>query len=347
METRHLRYFVAVAEERHFGRAAQRLHMAQPPLSQQIKQLEEQLGAALFERTTRKVELTPAGELLLERGRRILQDLEELESDVVQVGRGAAGVLRVGLSGSATYRLLPPLVQRVRSEMPGLRLTVRGEMLTPQMVDDLEEGRLDVAVLRPPVDSPDVELDYLEQDRLVAALPADSPWGEQAELDLAELAGESFVGYPTQSVVTRIFRDACRREGFIPRVVQEAAETSTLLALVAAGMGIALVPMSTRGFAFQGIEFRPVRNAPSVDLAVAWRRGARTPLVRRFLTLFDTVSAPGVSPAAGAHDGAPSPVAVVRTARLASPPAAPVAASPSAAPNAAPSATPKETAHED
>lgn len=321
METRHLRYFVAVAEERHFGRAAQRLHMAQPPLSQQIKQLEEQLGTALFERTTRKVELTAAGELLLERGRRILQDLEELESDVAQVGHGAAGVLRVGLSGSATYRLLPPLVQRVRSEMPGLKLTVRGEMLTPQMVADLEEGRLDVAILRPPVDSPDVELGYLEQDRLVAALPADSPWAQQSQLDLADLADEPFVGYPARSVVTRIFRDACRREGFIPRVVQEAAETSTLLALVAAGMGIGLVPMTTHRFAFQGIVFRPVRNAPSVDLAVAWRRGDETLLIRRFLKLFDTVSAP----AQPAHDGAAppragQPGAVVRTASAAAPP---------------------------
>jgi DNA-binding transcriptional LysR family regulator len=292
METRHLRYFVAVAEERHFGRAAQRLHMAQPPLSQQIKQLEEQLGTPLFERTTRKVELTPAGELLLERGRRILADLEELESDVVQVGQGAAGVLRVGLAGSATYRLLPPLVQRARTEMPGLRLTVRGEMLTPQMVGDLEEGRLDVAVLRPPVDSPEVELHYLEHDELVAALPADSPWAQRDALELAELAGEPFVGYPAPSVVTRIFREACRREGFIPRVVQEAAETSTLLALVAAGMGIALVPITTSGFALQGIVFRPVREAPSVDLAVAWRRGGKTPLVQRFVRLVDTVPLP-------------------------------------------------------
>lgn len=338
METRHLRYFVAVAEERHFGRAAQRLHMAQPPLSQQIKQLEDQLGTALFERTTRKVELTPAGELLLERGRRILADLEELESDVAQVGAGASGVLRIGLSGSATYRLLPPLVQKVRRDLPGLKLSVHGEMLTPHMVGDLEEGRLDVAVLRPPVDSPDVELAFLEQDRLVAALPADSPWAQRAQLDLAELAAESFVGYPAQSVVTRIFREACHREGFTPRVVQEAAETSTLLALVAAGMGLALVPMATRGLAFQGIVFRPVRNAPPVDLAVAWRRGGKTPLVRRFLALFDTVAAPGAEPAPSsalppapptlpAPDGARPPLAVVRT-----------------APEPAP---PKESAHED
>jgi DNA-binding transcriptional LysR family regulator len=309
METRYLRYFIAVAEEKHFGRAAQRLHMAQPPLSQQIKQFEEQLGTLLFERTTRKVELTPAGELLLDRGRRILQDLDELESDVAQVGAGAAGVIRIGLSGSATYRLLPALVQKVRRELPGLKLTVRGEMLTPQMVADLEEGRLDVAVLRPPVNSPEIMLAFLEQDRLVAALPAASPWAEHAQIDLAELADEAFVGYPTDSVVTRIFREACRNEGFTPNVVQEAAETSTLLSLVAAGMGLALVPMTSRMFTFQGIVFRPIRNAPLVDLAVGWRVGSETQLVRRFLDLFDTVPEPHAR-----HGGRPA--AVVRSSHL-------------------------------
>lgn len=312
MEARHLRYFIAVAEEKHFGRAAQRLHMAQPPLSQQIKQLEDQLGTALFERTTRKVELTPAGELLLERGRRILQDLEELQSDVAQVGAGAAGVVRLGLSGSATYRLLPTLVKKARRELPGLKLTVRGEMLTPQMAADLEEGRLDVAVLRPPIASPEISLAFLEQDTLVAALPAASAWAERADLDLAELAGEAFVGYPVDSVVTRIFREACRGRGFAPNVVQEAGETSTLLSLVAAGMGIALVPMSSRMFTFQGIVFRPIREAPPVDLAVAWRTGEETPLVRRFLDLFDTVPEPQLIPRV-APASAGRPVAVVRS----------------------------------
>jgi DNA-binding transcriptional LysR family regulator len=193
------------------------------------------------------------------------------------------------LSGSATYRLLPTLVQKVRRELPGLKLTVHGEMLTPQMVADLEEGRLDVAVLRPPVHSPEIALAFLEKDHLVAALPAASPWAEHAQIDLAELAGEAFVGYPADSVVTRIFREACRQEGFTPRVVQEAGETSTLLSLVAAGMGIALVPMTSRMFSFQGIVFRPVRNAPPVDLAVAWRAGDLAPLAQRFLDLFDTV----------------------------------------------------------
>lgn len=295
METRHLKYFIAVAEERHFGRAAQRLHMAQPPLSQQIRQLEEQLGTPLLLRTTRKVDLTPAGQVLLDRGRLLMQELEALEEDVRQVGAGATGVLRVGFTGTATYRLMPSIVQAARRTFPGLRITVQGEMLTPQMESALEDGRLDVAVLRPPVRSGTVALKLLQQDQLVAALPADSPLAEKGTVDLAELAGQDFVGYPSYSAVSSIVVDACRKAGFQPRLVQEARETSTLLSLVAAGMGIALVPMTSRMFSFQGVVFRPLHNPPPVDLAVAWIRDAETPLLRSFLQLFDLppTSGPG------------------------------------------------------
>lgn len=289
METRHLKYFIAVAEERHFGRAAVRLHMAQPPLSQQIRQLEEQLGTQLLVRTTRKVDLTPAGQLLLDRGRQLLRELEVLESDVKQVGAGATGVLRVGFTGTATYRLMPAVVQAARRTLPGLRITVQGEMLTPQMEAALEEGRLDVAVLRPPVRSGDIALKLLEQDQLVAALPADSLLAGQGPLELADLSSHDFIGYPASSAVSSIVIDACRQAGFQPRLVQEAKETSTLLSLVAAGMGIALVPMTSRMFSFQGVVFRPLRNPPPVDLAVAWNRTNETPLMESFLALFDSL----------------------------------------------------------
>jgi DNA-binding transcriptional LysR family regulator len=303
LETRHLKYFIAVAEERHFGRAAARLHMAQPPLSQQIRQLEEQLGTPLFVRTTRKVDLTPAGQVLLDRGRVLLQELAVLESDVRQVGDGATGVLRVGFTGTATYRLMPVIVQAARRTLPGLRITVQGEMLTPQMETALEEGRLDAAVLRPPVHSSGIALKLLEQDQLVAALPADSPWAEKGTLDLSALAAEGFISYPGYSAVSNIFVDACRSAGFQPKVVQEAKETSTLLSLVAAGMGIALVPMTSRMFSFQGVAFRPLRNPPPVDLAVAWMAGSETPLLRSFLELFDGL--PGSHAPAGIRDQNP------------------------------------------
>jgi len=300
METRHLKYFIAVAEERHFGRAALRLHMAQPPLSQQIRQLEEHLGTPLLVRTTRKVELTPAGQVLLDRGRVLLQDLSALVEDVQQVGAGATGVIRVGFTGTATYRLMPSIVQAARRTLPGLRITVQGEMLTPQMEAALEEGRLDVAVLRPPVRSGELKLRLLEQDQLVAALPADSPLAERGTLDITDLANEDFIGYSAHSAVNTISAEACRKAGFQPRLVQESKETSTLLSLVAAGMGVALVPMTSRMFSFQGVAFRPLRDPPPVDLAVAWNRNNVTPLIRSFLGLFDAL--PTSQPAAAAKD---------------------------------------------
>ncbi|NVM97303.1 LysR family transcriptional regulator [Arthrobacter sp. SDTb3-6] len=283
-----MRYFIAVAEARHFGRAAQRLHMAQPPLSQQIKQLEEQLGTQLLVRTTRKVDLTEAGKLLLARARLLLAEIDKLEQDVKLVGEGASGVLRVGVSGTATYRLMPLIVQSARQYMPGLRLSVHGEMLTPEMEIALEEQRVDVAVLRPPIRSNQLSLKFLEKDELVVALPEDHELASRGLLDLADLAGEAFIAYPLTSAVNAISTEACRQAGFSPQVVQETRETSTLLSFVAAGMGVALVPTARRMFALQGIVFRQLRHAPAVDLAVAWKTGSETALLNKFLDLFET-----------------------------------------------------------
>lgn len=297
MDMRQLRYFVAVAEEKHFGRAAQRLHMAQPPLSQQIKQLEEQLETQLLVRTTRKVDLTPAGELLLVRARLLLAEANKVEQDVRLVGQGASGVLRIGVSGTATYRLMPRIVQAARVDMPGLRLNVQGEMLTPQMEIALEEERLDVAILRPPVRSGQLSLKFLEQDELVVALPEEHELASRGLLDLTDLAGEPFISYPLTSAVNQIALEACRKAGFSPQIVQETRETSTMLAFVSAGMGVALVPTTRRMFALQGIVFRQLRNAPAVDLAVAWKTGNESALLGRFLDLFDSPASMEGTPA--------------------------------------------------
>lgn len=292
METRHLRYFVAVAEERHFGRAAARLHMAQPPLSQQIKQLEEQLGTALLTRTTRRVDLTPAGEMFLGRARNLLAELEQLAQDVRTVGEGASGVLRVGFTGTATYRLVPGIVEAARRDMPGLQLNVQGEMLTPEMEEALVEGRLDVAVLRPPVRSTAIELTFLEQDRLSVALPENHRLAGREELQLSDLTDEPFVCYPPTSAVNLIVQEACRRAGFMPRVVQVARETSTLLTFVDAGLGVALLPTTARLPSSQRVTFRPLHDAPAVDLALAWKTGNDAPLVHNFLKLCEPVAHP-------------------------------------------------------
>lgn len=286
MELRHLRYFLAVAEERHFGRAAEKLHMAQPPLSQQIKQLEAVLGTQLFERTTRRVDLTEAGRLLVERARQILADVDSASTDVAEVGRGAAGVLRLGFSGTATYRLMPEIVRLARHRMPNVRLQVVGEMLTPQMEEGLLENRLDAAIIRPPIASHDLRLDEFEQTPLVVALPKDHPFAlETGPLPAADLSGEDLVSYPRGSAVASVAAEISRRAGFRPRIVQEATETSTLIALVAAGLGLCILPASSALPLSTSITIRPLTPAVTIGLATAWRADDSSPLVAAFVGL--------------------------------------------------------------
>lgn len=287
VEIRHLRSFVAVAEERHFGRAAERLHIAQPPLSQQIKQLEAALGVTLLERTTRRVDLTDAGRLMLDRSRQLLTDLVSLEQDVREVGRGATGILRVGFVGSATYRLMPAIVRAAREAMPGVRLQITGEKITPALEDALLENRLDVAVLRPPVRDAGLALTPVEAGRLLLAVPAGHPLAAgEGPVALSDLVDEDFVSYPRDSALTAIVQEAARRVGFRPRLVQRAGETSTVMAFVAAGLGVAVVPDDVRrpGLA-AGVAFRPLADMPDVELAVAAKADARSPLVPGFVEL--------------------------------------------------------------
>lgn len=285
MEIRQLNYFIAVAEERHFGRAAKRLHMAQPPLSQQIRQLEEQLGVRLLDRTTRRVDLTAAGQVLLDRGRRILGEIETLEADVHQVGRGTTGVLRVGFCGSATYGLMPGVVRRAEEALPGLSLALHGEMLTPAMEEGLRERTLDAALLRPPVTSPDLEHRVVAREPLVVAVPSGSSLAEDRPVAVHELHGQDFVACPPDSVLYRAAADLCRQAGFQPRIARVAGEMSGLLAFVAAGGGVAVVPAGLRAVQLAGVLYREIEHAPQVELAVAWRREDRSALLHRFVDL--------------------------------------------------------------
>ena len=283
IDTRQLRYFIAVAEEQHFGRAAARLMMAQPPLSQQIRHLETSLGAVLLTRTTRRVELTAAGALLLERGRRILDDLEALAGDVALVGEGLQGVLRVGFTGSATYGLMPRVVREASEHLPGIALSVSGELLTPQIEIGLLEHRLDVALLRPPVVSDDIRYVPTLRERIVAALPVGSPLTELTRLRMADFDGQVLVGYPEESTMARTVAARWVEVGVRPRHSQRVSETSTLLSLVAAGIGAALVPASATSLNLGGTVFRDIEDAPDTELAVAWRADNASPAVRRFV----------------------------------------------------------------
>ncbi|MGH3210691.1 MAG: LysR family transcriptional regulator [Trebonia sp.] len=284
MELRHLRYFVVVAEECHFGRAAARLHIAQPPLSQQIRQLESDLGVTLLARTTRKVELTAAGERYLERARAILASVDAAMAEVGRVASGEQGRLAIGFTGSATYELLPSLVRVLRSEFPRIDLDLKGEMLTPDQVTGLLEKTLDLGFLRPPARHPDIEVRVLRREPLVAVLPQTHRLAAQASVRLTDLRDEPFITYPSRdrSVVYDAVVDACADAGFSPARTQEVAETSTLVSFVAAGLGVALVPASVGHLQITGARYVPLAGTTrEVELALAARAGDRSPHLAR------------------------------------------------------------------
>jgi DNA-binding transcriptional LysR family regulator len=284
MELRRIRYFVAVAEESHFGRAAERLRMAQPPLSQQIKALEAEMGVVLFRRTTRKVELTPAGERFLRRARGILAAVDDAVTEAGQVADGLLGRIAIGFTGSATYDLLPSLVRVLRAELPGIEVDIRGEMLTPDQVTALADGSLDLGLLRPPVRSSAVDVHVLRREPLIAVLPEHHALAGGPRVQLSDLKDDPFITYPShhRSVVYEAVIDACQQAGFVPGNVHEVAETSTLVSFVAAGLGVALVPASVQHLRITGATYLPLAGAtPEVELALATRVGETSPLVAR------------------------------------------------------------------
>ncbi|MCV2489854.1 LysR substrate-binding domain-containing protein [Geodermatophilus sp. YIM 151500] len=309
MEIRQLHYFVTVARTRHFGRAAERLHMAQSPLSQAIRQLENQLGVTLFTRTTRRVELTAAGEALLQDAERILDSIEAARTRVGLIGAGSSGLLRVGTTGLAALRQLPRLARIAAREVPGLVLRFHPDLLTPAQEAALEEDRIDLAVLRPPLRRTGLSSRLITRERLVLVAPGGHRLAGEEPVGLTDLRDEDFVVYGAEgSVVNTVVIQACLAEGFLPRRTHQAAETSIVLTLVAAGLGVALLPESVLALRVDGVRFVPLADDVFVDLALAWRREDRSPALARLLDALDANGflVPGEgSPAPTAPDTAP------------------------------------------
>ena len=300
MEVRQLRYFVTVARTRHFGRAAEQLHIAQSPLSQAIRQLESHLGTPLFERTTRRVDLTAAGEALLPEAVRILESVGAAREQVSRVAAGDLGRLRIGATALATYRHVPDLVRRLGAELPNLTLRFRSEMLTPALEAALVEHRIDLAVLRPPVGDESLATRLLTHERLVLAVPSGwsgvgrvAAWdggtggGTEGPVALADLADEEFVVYSAPGSVVGAAADrACRGAGFVPRRTHEADQTSIVLALVAAGLGVALLPASVLAVTVDGVRYRELTGCDvTADVALAWRRDDPSPALEKALAV--------------------------------------------------------------
>ncbi|NEA25976.1 LysR substrate-binding domain-containing protein [Actinomadura bangladeshensis] len=288
MDLRHLRYFVAVAEELHFGRAAERLTMAQPPLSQAIRRLETELGVELFHRSTRRVDLTDAGRAYLARARKILGEVDEAAHEARLVAAGAVGHLAIGCVGSATYSLLPALSRGLSLELPGVDFSFRGEMLVPDQAAALRAGEIDLALLRPPIADLSLTVLPLRRDRLVVAVPADHALAAVRQPSVTDLADADLIVHSADrrsvmyDVVLGLFRDA----GVEPRIRHEVAETSTLITLVAGGLGVAVVPEPVTALALEGVAYRPLASpAVDVELAIAHRTDRTEPHLARAVSV--------------------------------------------------------------
>ena len=283
MDLRQIRLFVALAEELHFGRAAERCHVAQPALSAQLKTLEERLGVKLVNRTTRSVSLTRAGETFLPEARAALAQAEAAFAAAREAG--AADLLKVGGVDSATAGLLPGIVRRFRRARPGVEVKIF-EMLSAPALQGLARTTLDVAFVRVPPSESFIEHRFVMSESILVALPADHPRAGDEAIDPASIAGEPVV-IPARSHRPILF-DLINRylagHGVSPRILQEANERHLIIAMVASGLGVSMVPAWVSQFRRDDVVYRPFADGgPRADVLVAWRRDERMAAVHDFL----------------------------------------------------------------
>jgi DNA-binding transcriptional LysR family regulator len=280
MELRHLRYFLAVADQRHFTRAARKLGMAQPPLSQQIRQLEGEVGAALFARGARGVTLTPAGEAFLPHAEAAVREAGRASVAAKRVTRGDIGTVRIGFTSAASLNpLVPATISGFRRAYPDveLRLVV---LATAPLLTELLQDRIDAGFLRPtPTERESLQAIPLPDERLWIALPAGHPLAERKHLRLLELRNDPFILYPrvNGSLLYDAIISACQNAGFSPRVRQEAPQMASIVSLVAAGVGVTLVPESVCQLRPEGVRYvRILGPAPAARLWLVAQRNERS-----------------------------------------------------------------------
>ena len=291
MELRHLRYFVAVAEELHVGRAAVRLHLAQPPLSRQIQQLEREIGVPLFIRSHRRVQLTAARQAFLAGARRTLAEADRAVHDAQRAQRGEIGRLSLGFVGTATAEALPLLLQAFRRQYPHVELALQS-MTTQEQVAALQNKRIQIGLLRPPLDDPQITLRALLYESLVAVLPERHPLASLERIALRTLANEPFILYPRSDSprVRDTIVGVCQAAGFSPTITQEAREMETIAGLVAGGIGVALVIGSVANLRHTGVVYKDIEDyLPPWELALAWWRDEDSPVARAFINVAEEV----------------------------------------------------------
>lgn len=295
MELRQLEIFRVVAEELHFGRAAERLHLAQPYLSRTVRALETDLGAPLFDRTTRRVELTPAGRALLDSARAMLRLEARARADVAAAHRGESGTVRLSFAGPSSQAMVGRLARAVREEYGGIELAVHPGRYGPGVLADLLDRSTDLAIARYECEPTEVQCRPVARERGVLVVPAGHRAAEGAEVSLSALRREPFIALPDDSgsAVRSMFTAACHAAGFEPDVVQTAPDTWTCVALVAAGVGLHFTTdAAARQMPLDGVRVVPLATdiaIPPVLSYLVWRRGDRDPALERVLRLSEKV----------------------------------------------------------
>ena len=290
MELRHLRYFITVATELHFGRAAEKLHIAQPPLSKQIQDLEAELGFELFNRTKRSISLTPAGQAFLVEVNQIFQQLDRAIDIGRKTSRGELGQISIGFVGSATYNILPVMLQQFRDRYPHVQIELH-ELTTDRQLIWLREGRIDLGLIRPPIIGLDFASQIIFQESFVVVLPIDHHLAKLDKIELRLLATEPFILFPRQ-LAPGLYDPIiaiCQAAGFSPQVVQECIQMQTIVSLVSANMGVSILPESIQEAQRQGVVYKPIVASFGIEklatIAIVWRLNDDSPTIDRLLEL--------------------------------------------------------------
>jgi DNA-binding transcriptional LysR family regulator len=285
-ELRQLRYFVAVAEELHFSRAAKRLNIAQPPLTQQIQLLERSLGVRLFARTTRRVELTPAGTAFLEGARRALAEAERAGDLARRAARGDLDTLRIGFTDAAMMSVLPDAIDRYRKEFPGVHLDLRDDGAAAQLDESLRHDLIDIGLMRGPLEATPLRVETIFEEPFCVALPESHVLARRSRIPIRLLRDLPFVLFPRR--ISPAYYDqllgACQKAGFRPEIAYEAVKYSTVIGLIAAGCGVTLVPRSNANLTRTGVTYRPLTGLPATAAVVAaYRLDRMSPVLSGFL----------------------------------------------------------------
>ncbi|MBH8554240.1 LysR family transcriptional regulator [Nostocaceae cyanobacterium CENA357] len=286
MELRHLRYFIAVAEELHFSKAAEKLHIAQPPLSQQIQQLEAELGVKLFHRKTkRQIQLTEAGKVFLQEAYQLLVQLETAIALTQKIGRGETGQLRIGFTSLVIYDLLPLILRQFHEQFLEVELVLR-ELTTSQQEQALRDSLIHVGFAHPPLEDDTLSYHCIHKQTLVVALSSTHLLAQEEHICVRSLLSEPLIMFPrylAPGLYERIM-SLFQQENFKPNITQEAIQMQTIIGLVSAGMGVAVIPSSLQNLQRSGIVYRPIfEQAPVIETAVIWQHNGLTPIVENFL----------------------------------------------------------------